>query len=500
MNQTDYLLEMSDVQKAFGGVRALQGASLNVKRGTCHGLLGENGAGKSTLMKVLTGVISKDSGNIKLNGNTIEVHSIHQAEQHGIAIVPQELSFVSYFDVAENIFYGVEPTRTFPRFIKWKTLYDDCERTLATLKIDLPSKTLASKLNVSQQQMMVIARVLTKNADLIIMDEPTARLGHEEVTHLLEYIQYLKSCGKTIIYISHRLEEIFEICDDVTVMRDGKTVCEAPITDLDVDKLITLMVNRKTRTGQSYVRSHELGNVFFSVKKLCKAGVCNNVEFSVRQGEVLGMFGLVGAGRTEAIRAILGVDKYDSAEIQLNGKPIVFKNMQHALENGIALIPEERRKQGILPNTAIFKNASLSNLTALSRFGIISKKREKIYAESVLKKLHVVFGSMAQVAGSLSGGNQQKVVISKYIDRNIKLLIMDEPTRGIDVGAKDQIYEIINGLVQEGMTVIIISSEIPELQLLCDRICVMNQGVIMKTFERGEFANSDDILREAIGI
>ena len=498
--KNDYIIEMHGIQKSFGGVKALRNIDLQVKRGSCHALLGENGAGKSTLMKVLTGIIAKDSGKILLNGEEVQIQSLRHAEELGIAIVPQELSFISYFTVAENIFYGEEPTRPLPLLIDWKKLYTACDEKLKELKIDLPSKMQAGKLNVSDQQMMVIARVLAKNANIIIMDEPTARLGQGEVTKLLKYIQYLKTCGKTIIYISHRLEEIFEICDTITVLRDGETIQTAPTSQMDSDKLINLMVNRQIKVNTTRTRKSSIGETVLSVKGLSKKGVLRDVSFEVHKGEILGMFGLVGAGRTEAVRAMLGVDRYDTAEIRLDSKPVVFKNIGQALAAGVALVPEERRKQGILPNTPIYKNVSICNLKALSRLGLIDKKKELEYAKHCTEILGVACSSVFQNVGNLSGGNQQKVVISKYIDRNIRVLILDEPTRGIDVGAKDQIYEIIEGLAQQGMAVIVISSEIPELQLMCDRICVVSQGKVTTVIDRSEFADSDNILRNAIGI
>ena len=498
--QKDYILEMHGIKKSFGGVKALKNIDLKIERGTCHALVGENGAGKSTLMKVLMGIVTRDAGTVLINGKETLVQNLHHAEELGIAIVPQELSFVSYFSVAENIFYGDEPTRKLPLLVDWKRLYNDCSKKLDELRISLPVRTLAGNLNVSDQQMMVIARVLAKDADLIIMDEPTARLGHGEVSKLLDYIQYLKQQGKTIIYISHRLEEIFQVCDNITVLRDGETIQTAPTSEMDTDKLIRLMVNREVKTTPKPRGTKQIGEVMLSVKGLNKKGVLDDISFEVHNGEILGMFGLVGAGRSEAVRAMLGVDRYDSAEITLEGKPVVFKNISQALNAGVALVPEERRRQGILPNTPIMGNISLCNLPALSHFGIINKKKEREYAEHCSGLLNVACSSVQQHVGNLSGGNQQKVVIAKYIDRNIKVLILDEPTRGIDVGAKDQIYSIIEGLAQQGMAVIVISSEIPELQLMCDRICVMSQGKITTVVNRDTFADSDNILRNAIGI
>lgn len=500
MPETDYIIETQGIVKTFGGVNALQDINIKIKKGTCHAIVGENGAGKSTLMKILTGVVKKDAGRILLRGEEVNIGNIQQAEKMGIAIVPQELSFISYFTVAENIFYGEEPTRKTRGFVDWGALFKNCENQLKELKINLPVKAKASELNVSDQQMMVIARVLSKRADIIIMDEPTARLGHEEVQKLLEYVKYLLSIGKTIIYISHRLEEIFAVCDCVTVMRDGCVIDTLPIGEMDTDKLISMMVNRSTGFEISPRDNSHIGDIVLSVEHLNKRGVLEDVGFDVRKGEILGMFGLVGAGRTEAIRAVLGVDKYDSASIFLEGREVKFKNIGQAFDAGVVLVPEERRKQGILPNTPIYKNVSLGCLKVFEKFGLIDRKRELDYAKRSTDMLHVACTSIRQTVGSLSGGNQQKVVISKYINRDVKVFILDEPTRGIDVGAKEQIYQIVEELAEKGMAVIVISSEIPELQRICDRICVMSEGRVTGEIERKEFVDSDKILRNAIGI
>ncbi len=499
MSDSKYAVEMRGIKKSFGGIYALKGIDFQVERGTCHALVGENGAGKSTLMKIMTGLVGKDTGEIFINGNQTEIHSVRHAEDLGIAIVPQELSFVSYFTVAENIFMGEEPVKKGSKLVDWKTLFATCDAKLKELKIDLPSRKKAGDLNVSDQQMMVIARVLAKNAEIIIMDEPTARLGHGEVAKLLEYIKYLKGQGKTIIYISHRLEEIFEVCDNVTVLRDGMTVDTLPVSQVDNDKLINMMVNRSVNVV-AQKREHNIGEVVFSVEHISRRNVLHDVSFNVRRGEIVGLFGLVGAGRTEAVRAALGVDKYDHAEIKLEGKPVKFAHIGQALAAGIALVPEERRKQGILPNTPIYRNVSVGNLKQFTKLGMLDEEAEKKYAKDATDKLSVACTSIRQTVGSLSGGNQQKVVISKYIDRDIKVFILDEPTRGIDVGAKDQIYTIIENLAKQGMAVIVISSEIPELQLMCDRVCIMSEGRVISEMTRDEFIDSDNVLKNAIGI
>lgn len=499
MSDYKYAIEIEGVSKSFGGIYALKQVDLKVERGTCHALVGENGAGKSTLMKVISGIIKRDSGTIKINGKEEEVTGLRHAEELGIAFVPQELSFVSQFTVAENIFLGEEPVRK-SMFIDWNCLFTKAENLLEELHINIPARTPARELSVSDQQMMVIARILSKNAEIIIMDEPTARLGHGEIDSLMEYIRLLKSQGKTIIYISHRLEEIFWVCDRVTVLRDGSTIDTVLVSSVDHDKLIHMMVNRNVNVTAQERQKNHIGEVVFSVKHLCKKGLLNDVSFYVRRGEILGLFGLVGSGRSEAIRAVLGVDQYEQAEISLEGKAVKFKNIGQALAMGIALVPEERRQQGILPTRSIQENITVGHLREFVRRGLIDKKKELSYAGNAAEELGVACQSITQHVGDLSGGNQQKVVIAKYIDRDIKVFILDEPTRGIDVGAKDQIYKIIDSLAEKGMAVIVISSEIPELQLMCDRVCVMAGGMMKAELSREEFLASDTVLKHAIGV
>ncbi len=500
MENSEYVMEMNGISKRFGGVYALKDVSIKIKRGTCHALLGENGAGKSTLMKILSGIVEKDTGEIILEGNKVEIKNLDHAEQLGIALVPQELSFVSYFTVAENIFLGDEPQRALNCFIDWKKLYKNADKLLKDLNIDLSSKKTAKDLNVSNQQMMIIARALSRNAQIVIMDEPTARLSHGEIIHLLEYINHLKKEGKTIIYISHRLEEIFQICDNVSVLRDGRLIDTVPAASIDKKQLIKMMVNRDIKEGSEKKSNREIGKVILSVKHLNKANVLKDVYFDVREGEILGLFGLVGAGRTESIRAVLGIDKYDGAEITYDGKPVKFKSYQEALERGIAFVPEERRKQGVLPHQSIAKNITIGNLKYFSKLGLLNKSNEKVCVNKVAKSLNIICRSIEQPVGDLSGGNQQKVVLAKYIHRDIRLFILDEPTRGIDIGAKEQIYKIIEDLAKSGAAVIVISSEIPELQLLCDRVSVMTEGKITGELSREDIIVSDNVLKYAIGV
>ena len=490
--------EMRHISKSFPGVKALDDVGFSIAEGEVRALVGENGAGKSTLMKILNGNYKKDEGQILIDGKEVDITDPLVAAAHGISIIFQELNLVDQLSIAENIFAG-RLSKGLKR-VNWKEINRKAKELLDRIGFDADPRTEVGSLTVAGKQMVEIAKALSRDCRIILMDEPSATLTKKELNALFDIIRDLKKRGIAVIYISHRMEEIFEICDTITVLRDGETIQTAPTSQMDSDKLINLMVNRQIKVNTTRTRKSSIGETVLSVKGLSKKGVLRDVSFEVHKGEILGMFGLVGAGRTEAVRAMLGVDRYDTAEIRLDSKPVVFKNIGQALAAGVALVPEERRKQGILPNTPIYKNVSICNLKALSRLGLIDKKKELEYAKHCTEILGVACSSVFQNVGNLSGGNQQKVVISKYIDRNIRVLILDEPTRGIDVGAKDQIYEIIEGLAQQGMAVIVISSEIPELQLMCDRICVMSQGKVTTVIDRSEFADSDNILRNAIGI
>ena len=495
---SEYVVELKNITKRFPGVVALKNMSIGIRPGEIHGLIGENGAGKSTLIKVLTGVHTPEEGEIYVDGQKVVFHNPVQSREAGIACVYQELNIVKQLSVTDNVFMGRAVKKN--GLLDYPRMYEEAKQALTTLghpEIDV--KMECGKLGTGQQQMVEIAKAVSLDAKLIIMDEPTSSLGKEEINQLMETVRGLKAKGVAILFVSHKLEELFELCDRVTVMRDGEHIVTQDIGDMTEDSLINAMVGRTL--DNLYPKEFGVkGDVWLEARNLNEAGVLHDVSFQAHAGQITGFAGLVGAGRTEAVRAMLGVDRYDAAEIQMDGKPVVFKNIGQALAAGVALVPEERRKQGILPNTPIYKNVSICNLKALSRLGLIDKKKELEYAKHCTEILGVACSSVFQNVGNLSGGNQQKVVISKYIDRNIRVLILDEPTRGIDVGAKDQIYEIIEGLAQQGMAVIVISSEIPELQLMCDRICVMSQGKVTTVIDRSEFADSDNILRNAIGI
>lgn len=496
---SEFAIKMSHIDKQFGGIYALHDVDLQLKKGTVLALLGENGAGKSTLMKILTGVITKDAGTIELNGREISPRNYADAQNMGIALVPQELALVEYFTVAENIYLGREPKYKGSNLINFKQMYSDAREILENTKIKLDPRAKVKELSVSDQQMLVITRILSQNAEVIILDEPTARLGYHEIDELLDYIKYLKTQGKSIIYISHRLEEIFQIADDIMVLRDGRLVGCKPVTEVDEKQLIHMMVNRDVEFTDEFVRGRRPGEEILRVEHLSRTELVSDVSFSLRKGEVLGFFGLVGAGRTEVIRSMLGIDKKAGGDIYLEGRKVDFKHITDSIQAGIVLVPEERRQQGLVLSRSIRENATLGNLKKFSKYGILQEKKEKAAVTEQADKVRLSRRSIEQAAGELSGGNQQKVVLTKLLARdNMKIYIFDEPTRGIDVGAKSEIYRLISDFVQGGMASIVISSEIPEIQALCDRVVVMNEGHVTAVLEREQLKDSNEILKYAI--
>ena len=498
MAEQELAVQMVNISKYFGGICAVHNANLTVKKGTIHALLGENGAGKSTLMKMLCGLLKCDEGKVYLFGRESKIKSVMEAQVQKLAIVPQELALVEYFTVAENIYLGREQCNKL-KMIDRQLMFEETEKVLRDLKIDLDVRAKVSSLSVSQKQMLVIAKVLSLNAEIIIMDEPTARLGKQEIDVFLKYMKYLRSQGKTIIYISHKLEEIFEICDEITVLRDGEVIATYPVAEITQEQLIKDMVNRNSESLDIRKETKILDEVILQAEHVSCDKMVKDVSFALHKGEILGFYGLVGSGRTEMIRALLGIDPLKSGVVTYKGKQVRFKNIRESMKAGLVLIPEERRKQGLVMNMSIRKNASLTKLKNFSRLGFIDQKKEK---ESILKSkdnLQLACASIENSAGSLSGGNQQKVVLAKFIDMPVDIYIFDEPTRGIDVGAKSEIYSLIERISGEGASVIIISSEIPEVQSICDRIAIMKEGEVVKILQPDEFRNAETILKYSIG-
>lgn len=494
MNQ-DLLLKMEKISKSFPGVKALDQVDLEVYKGEILALVGENGAGKSTLMKILTGVYQKDEGRILLKGKEINPQNPHEAQKLGISIIYQEFNLAPNLDIATNIFLGNEPKKgKIIKIFDYKKAYEESLKLLDLLGLNLPPDTLVKDLTVAEQQMVEIAKALAQKSELIIMDEPTSALAGREVRKLFEIMRKLKSENISIIFITHRLEEVFEIADRIVVLRDGKRVGELPAQRDKYDDVIRMMVGREVRVIPK--PSTKTEEIILEVRNLSSKKI-KNISFQLRKGEVLGIAGLVGAGRTEIIRAIFGADPIISGEIYLEGKRIEIKSPKDAVRHKIGLVPEDRKLQGLILDMAVYENTSLPSLRYLFPNGIIKRKTEYDLAEYFVKKLQIKTPSIFQKVINLSGGNQQKVVLSKWLALKPKILILDEPTRGIDVGAKAEIHRLIGEMAQEGIGIILISSELPEILALSDRILVVSKGRITAEISKEE-ATQEKIMQYAI--
>lgn len=469
------ILQLKNIKKVYPGVIALNNVSLDFYSGEVHAIVGENGAGKSTFIKTITGAIRQTSGKIVFNGSEIQDNNPIKSLDRGISAIYQEFNLIPSLSVAENIFYGRYKKKGL--FVDFKTMEAESKKILDRLGISINPKELVKNLSVGYQQIVEIAKSLVKDVKVLIMDEPSAPLTNSELSYLFKIIEKLKNDGVAILYISHRLEEIFEICDKVSVFRDGQYIKTMHVKDTNEDELIRLMVNREL--GNQYPVSNLVkGDVAFEVRNL-NAKKLHNINFKVNQGEILGFAGLVGAGRTEVMRAIFGADPITSGELLLNGKPIVNKSPKQAIQNGIGLIPEDRKTQGALLHMSILENTTYANLKRFSnQCSFLNKKEEKRITNQYKDLLKIKTPSIEQKVKNLSGGNQQKVVLAKWLATECKILIFDEPTRGIDVGAKQEIYELMVKLAQQGKIIIMISSEMPELLGMSDRIIVMQDGKI----------------------
>lgn len=490
-------LEMRDIRKQYPGVLALADVSLMVKPGEVHALLGENGAGKSTLMKILAGAQSKDSGTIDLFGQSVQIDSPQKAMELGISIIYQEFNLVPYLSVGENIYLGREPRAKLPGFVDFRKLYTDAQAVIDKLGVKIDARAPVHTLSIAQQQMVEIAKATSRKARIIVMDEPSATLTDHELHSLFSLIRQLKSEGVSIIYISHRLEEVFEICDRATIMRDGNWVATEEVTNLNREDIIRLMVGRELKDAIPKVAAQQ-GKPALTVKNLNRTGVLHDISFTVNQGEILGLAGLVGAGRTETARAIFGADPLTSGSIEIFGVPVTVRSPQDAIRQGIGLVTEDRKQQGLVLNMVVRENNTLANLGSLSSFGFVRRKEEREVAEKYRKDLSIKTPSIEQTVQNLSGGNQQKVVLAKWLFTGSKIMIFDEPTRGIDVGAKSEIYKLMNELAAQGVAIIMISSELPEILGMSDRILVMHEGRISGELLRAD-ATQEKIMHLATG-
>ncbi len=495
MSDNTYLLEMKDITKEFPGVKALDKAQLKLRPGTVHALMGENGAGKSTLMKCLFGVYIEDGGEIFIEGEKVRFINPKQALENGVAMVHQELNQVLKRDIMDNIWLGRFPKKG--AFVDQKKMYEETQKVFKELEIDVDPKAKIGTLSVSQRQMVEIAKAVSYNAKILVLDEPTSSLTEEEVAHLFKIINKLRDKGCGIIYISHKMEEILKISDEVTIMRDGKWVATDFAENLTTDKIIQLMVGRDL-TVRFPPKTNKPGEVILSVKNLTGTYQPSVIDasFELRKGEILGVAGLVGSRRTELLETIFGIAHHSSGEVVLHGKAVDNKDSRKAIKNGFALLTEERRATGIFGGLSITHNAVIANIGNYKKHVLLDNKKMAKDTEWVIESMKVKTPSQKTQIKSLSGGNQQKVIIGRWLLTNPEILLMDEPTRGIDVGAKYEIYQLIIDLANKGKGVIMVSSEMPELLGICDRILVMSNGHIAG-IEDTDKLNQEEIMRLA---
>jgi ribose transport system ATP-binding protein len=489
-------IELKDIVKMFPGVRALGGVSFDVREGECHALCGENGAGKSTLIKVMTGAHKRDEGRCLLSGAEVNFSSPQEAIALGISCVYQELSIVPGLDVAKNLFIGNVPVKS--GRVDYKKLYAESGKILAELDLPLSPRTLAGTLSVGQQQMIEIGRALTRNARLIVMDEPTSSLSEAETETLFRLIKMLREKNIAIVYISHKLDEVMRLADRITILRDGQNIVTANAGEITQEQLIAHMIGRPLE--KMYCKkTAAIREEVLCVSQLTRKGVFEGISFNIRAGEVVGFFGLVGAGRSEIMRAVFGVDRYQKGSVTMDGKPLKAYSPKASIRCGIGFCTEDRKKEGLALGLSILINMTLVKLSKLSRLGVVNRTKQKEEADHYIKAISVRTPSVRQLARNLSGGNQQKVVLAKWLMLGPRLLIVDEPTRGIDVGSKAEIYGIINDLVQHGMAVIVVSSEIEEVMGMSDRVITICEGRKTAEFAVSDLLSREEVLTAALG-
>lgn len=491
------IVEMSNISKSFNGNNVLKNVKFSLQKGEIHALMGENGAGKSTLMKILTGIYPRDEGVVRVKGREVAYNHPKDAELDGIAVIHQELNILPELSVAENLFLGNEQTFGKTGWLKTKEMNRQAEQALAELGLIVKATERAGRLSVGKQQLIEIAKALRTNADIIIMDEPTAALTDREIDTLFEVVRGLQEKGVTFVYISHRMEEIFSLCQRITVLRDGNYVSTEVIAETSFDEIVRLMVGRELG-GRYPDQDLTPGEVKLSVKGITRKDEFESVTFDVRAGEIFGIAGLMGAGRSEVVESIFGYRRIDSGLIELDGKQVSFKSPVDAIGQGIGFVSEDRKTKGLIVDFSVRDNMNLTNLTSVSSGGVMQATKEQALYEELVKKLGVRTSGPNQRAKSLSGGNQQKVVIAKWLGIKPKLLILDEPTRGVDVGAKKEIYTIMNELAKQGVAIIMVSSELPEIIGMSTRVAVMFEGKLMKILDHDELSE-ETIMHEATG-
>ncbi|WHY80214.1 sugar ABC transporter ATP-binding protein [Neobacillus sp. WH10] len=490
------VIEMNNISKSFNGVPVLKKVDFSLKLGEIHALMGENGAGKSTLMKILLGIYDKDEGIIRVDGHEFSFKSPKDAEKHGIAIIHQELNVIPSLSVMENMFLGRDLCYGKSGILRTAEMNEKTKQYLKQLGLDIDPREEVKNLSIGQQQMIEIARALSINAKVLIMDEPTAALTDREIEHLFDIMNELKAQGVSIVYISHRMEEIFAMCDRITVLRDGTYVGTEEVKNLDLDKVVQMMVGREL--GERYPERIPYEDVErFRVEGLSDGKRIKDISFSAKKGEIVGVAGLMGAGRTEIVKALFGVTK-QSGKVYLDGKEVVIKRPMDAIKHGIGYVTEDRKGEGLVLDLSVKENIALPNLNDIASKGVISNQKENKLVKEMIQKLRIKTSSPSLSVKALSGGNQQKIVFGKWLGIKPKLLILDEPTRGVDIGAKKEIYEIMNELTNEGVTILMISSELPEILGMSDRILVMHEGKLVTELTRQE-ATQETIMHAATG-
>ncbi|HMQ51342.1 MAG TPA: sugar ABC transporter ATP-binding protein [Anaerolineae bacterium] len=494
-------LKMEGITKNYPGVQALKAVNFEVARGEIHALVGENGAGKSTLMKILTGAQLPDAGQITFQQQPVKIDSPAVAQNLGISMIHQELSLIPYLTVGQNIFLGREPGGTLPGFVAWSTLYAQAQQLLDRLNVSVEARAEVQGLSIAQQQMVEVAKALSLKARLIAMDEPTSALSERETDILFEVMRSLKAQGVSIIFISHRLEEVFQIADRVTVLRDGQFIGTVPVSELDEGRVVEMMVGRQL-AETIYQRDTQFDSaaqpVILAVRDLSEGQELRGVNLTLHQGEILGIAGLVGAGRTALAETLFGLRPATRGSIELAGQPVKLHTPSQAIRLGLGFVPEDRKLQGLFMNMAVRENIIVSDLADVTRWGWLSFSQANRLAGEFVKKLGIRTPGLLQTVRNLSGGNQQKVIIARWLTLKPRILILDEPTRGIDVGAKAEIHALMHQLAESGVGVLMISSELPEVLGISDRIVVMHEGQVVKEFSRAE-ATQAEIMHAATG-
>lgn len=497
VNEMTEMINMTDICKSFSGNAVLKNVHFSLQKGEIHALMGENGAGKSTLMKIMSGIYTRDSGTVEVKGEQVQFTSPKQAEAKGIAVIHQELNILPHLSIADNLFLGREETVGRTGILKTKDMERKTKKILGDLGLDIDPSLPASTLSVGQQQLVEIGKALSMEAEMIIMDEPTAALTDREIETLFVTIRELQKRSVSFVYISHRMEEIFSLCDRITILRDGEFVGERKISETSFEEIVQLMVGREL--GDRFPeRSSVLGEVKLSVKGLSRKGCFEDVSFDIHKGEIVSIAGLMGAGRTEVAQSLFGYKKADSGTVELDGKLVKIDNPQKAKELGIGYVTEDRKTEGLIVDFTVEENISMANFNSISKKGLLSKDKERGLYEHMVKRLGIRTSGPDQAAKSLSGGNQQKVVIAKWLGIEPDVLILDEPTRGVDVGAKKEIYSIINELAARGVAILMISSELPEVIGMADRVLVMHEGKLTADVPKQEMTQ-ETIMHYATG-